>query len=182
MSKTKDQIIEDILGREGDYVNNPKDRGGPTRWGITEKTARANGYTGDMRYLSRETAKQILEEEYWFGPRFNMIAEVSTAIADELCDTGVNMGPMVQVKFLQRWLNAFNKEQTLYPDLIADGAIGNRTITALRAFLSVRGKQGEEVLLKAINCSQGTKYLELTEAREANEEFIFGWLLNRVEL
>lgn len=179
---TKDEIIEGILGKEGGYVNNPKDRGGPTRWGVTESTARANGYTGDMKTLPRETAKKILEDDYWYSPRFNLIAEVSSRIADELCDTGVNMGPTVQVKFLQRWLNVFNKQGTLYPDLIADGAIGNRTVTALRAFLGSRGSQGEQVLLKALNCSQGSKYLDITENREANEEFIFGWMLNRVEL
>ncbi|EPN8859692.1 glycosyl hydrolase 108 family protein, partial [Yersinia enterocolitica] len=45
----KDQIINGILGREGGYVDNPDDAGGPTRWGVTQKTALANGYTGDMR-------------------------------------------------------------------------------------------------------------------------------------
>ncbi len=38
---TADQIIEGILGKEGGYVNNPNDKGGPTRWGITQTTARA---------------------------------------------------------------------------------------------------------------------------------------------
>ncbi|MBZ7417096.1 glycosyl hydrolase 108 family protein, partial [Klebsiella michiganensis] len=33
---TADQIIEGILGKEGGYVNNPNDKGGPTRWGITQ--------------------------------------------------------------------------------------------------------------------------------------------------
>ncbi|OCO16336.1 hypothetical protein AN684_0205915 [Klebsiella pneumoniae subsp. pneumoniae] len=43
---TADQIIEGILGKEGGYVNNPNDKGGPTRWGITQTTARAYGYKG----------------------------------------------------------------------------------------------------------------------------------------
>ncbi|EPN4499132.1 glycoside hydrolase family 108 protein, partial [Yersinia enterocolitica] len=109
----KDQVIDGILGREGGYVDNPDDAGGPTRWGVTQKTARANGYTGDMRNLSRDKAREILEQDYWYGPRFDQIATVSTVIANELCDTGVNMGPAFQNKLLQRWLSAFNQNGKL---------------------------------------------------------------------
>ena len=177
---TADQIIEGILGKEGGYVDHPSDKGGPTRWGITQTTARAHGYTGDMRSLPRETAKQILLNDYWSGPRFDLVASLSTLLADELCDTGVNMGPTVASKFFQRWLTAMNMRGKLYPDLIPDGAIGPRTITALKGYLSARGKEGEQVLLKALNCSQGAKYLELAEGREANEDFLYGWVKERV--
>ena len=120
---TADQIIEGILGKEGGYVDHPSDKGGPTRWGITQTTARAHGYTGDMRNLPRETAKQILLSDYWTGPRFDQVAALSTLLADELCDTGVNMGPSVASKFFQRWLTAMNMRGKLYPDLIPDGAM-----------------------------------------------------------
>ncbi|MGP6911645.1 glycosyl hydrolase 108 family protein, partial [Klebsiella pneumoniae] len=80
---TADQIIEGILGKEGGYVDHPSDKGGPTRWGITQTTARAHGYTGDMRNLPRETAKQILLSDYWTGPRFDQVAALSTLLADE---------------------------------------------------------------------------------------------------
>lgn len=179
---TKDQIIENILGKEGGYVNNPDDAGGPTRWGVTQKTARANGYTGDMRNLSRPEARRILEADYWYGPRFDLIATVSPAIAAELCDTGVNMGPSVPAKFLQRWLSAFNQQGKLYPDLIADGQIGPRTVTALQLFLVNRGPEAERVLLTALNASQAARYLELTEQRPANETFIYGWIKERVAI
>ncbi len=177
---TADQIIEGILGKEGGYVDHLSDKGGPTRWGITQTTARAHGYTGDMRNLPRETAKQILLSDYWTGPRFDQVASLSTLLADELCDTGVNMGPSVASKFFQRWLTALNMRGKLYPDLIPDGAIGPRTITALKGYLSARGKEGEQVLLRALNCSQGARYLELAEGREANEDFLYGWVKERV--
>ncbi len=64
-----------------------------------------------MRNLTREQALAILESDYWYGPRFDQVAEVSIPIAAELCDTGVNMGPSVQVKWFQRWLNVFNNQQ-----------------------------------------------------------------------
>lgn len=179
---TADQIIEGVLGKEGGYVNNRADKGGPTRWGITQNTARAYGYKGDMKDLPRETAKEIYMKQYWLEPKFDKIAELSPSIAEELCDTGVNMGPRVASTFLQRWLTALNQRGKLYPDLKPDGVIGNITIAALRSFLAVRGSSGVTVMLKGLNCSQGARYLELAEAREANEEFLFGWVQGRVNL
>ncbi|EKU4728205.1 MULTISPECIES: glycosyl hydrolase 108 family protein [Citrobacter] len=179
---TKDDIFNGILGKEGGYVNHPDDKGGPTNWGITQATARAHGYTGDMQNLTRQQAMDIYEADYWYGPRFDQVATASPLIAAELCDTGVNMGPSVQVKFFQRWLNTFNDQQKLYPDLIADGQIGPRSISALKLFLAKRGSEGESVLLRALNCSQGQRYLELAEQRPANESFIYGWIRERVSL
>ena len=179
---TKDQIFNAILGKEGGYVNNPADKGGATRWGITEVVARAHGYSGDMRQLPRETALAILTADYWTGPRFDLIADVSPVIAAEICDTGVNMGPSVPAKWLQRWLSAMNNGGKLYPDLIPDGQIGPRTVSALKSFLLARGKEGEAVLLKALNCSQAARYLELAEQRPANEAFLYGWVKERVAL
>lgn len=180
MNKT--EIFDEILKREGGYVNHPSDKGGPTNWGITEKTARAHGFTGDMHNLTRSQALQIYESDYWYGPRFDQVATLAPDIAAELCDTGVNMGPGVASKFLQRWLSALNLRGKLYPDLIADGQIGPRTITALKAYLDYRKGDGLIVMLRALNCSQGARYLEITESREVNEDFIFAWILNRVRI
>ncbi|EFK8697972.1 hypothetical protein EGX65_27160, partial [Escherichia coli] len=123
---------------------------------------------------------EILEADYWFGPRFDQVATLSPDIAAELCDTGVNMGPTVASRMLQRWLNVFNQQGKLYPDMDTDGRIGPRTINALRAYLQKRGKDGELVLVKALNCTQGDRYLELAEKREANESFVYGWMKERV--
>ncbi|MWL34246.1 glycoside hydrolase family 108 protein [Escherichia coli] len=178
--KSKDEIFDEVLGRECGYVNHPDDKCGPTKWGITEKVARAHGYQGQMYDLTRGKALEILEADYWYGPRFDQVANLSTDIAAELCDTGVNMGPSVASKMLQRWLNVFNQKGTLYPDMDVDGRIGSRTLNALRAYLSKRGRDGELALVKALNCTQGERYLALAEKREANESFVYGWLKQRV--
>lgn len=178
---TKDQIFDSILGKEGGYVNNPDDKGGATNWGITQVVARAHGYKGDMRNLNRETALAILHADYWTGPRFDQVNALSPSIAAELCDTGVNMGPATASKFLQRALNVFNKQQSLYPDIAADGQIGPRTIAALKSYISARGNDGVTVMLKAMNSLQGARYVELAELRPANETFAYGWF-ERVEI
>jgi lysozyme family protein len=43
-----DELINALIEREGGYVNHPADRGGPTRYGITEAVARAHGYGGPL--------------------------------------------------------------------------------------------------------------------------------------
>ncbi len=69
--KSKDKIFDEVLGKEGGYVNHPDDKGGPTKWGITEKVARSHGYRGDMGDLTREQAVGTsLKLDYWYGPRF----------------------------------------------------------------------------------------------------------------
>lgn len=178
----KDEIFNAILEKEGGYVNHPDDKGGPTNWGITQVTARAHGYDGDMQKLTRQQALDILNADYWIAPRFDHVAEISTAIAEKLCDAGVNMGPVLPAKWLQRWLNAFNHRGVLYPDLITDGVIGPRTLNALSHYVIRRGSEGELVLLRALNCSQGQYYLELAEKSEANKSFIYGWLRARIAM
>lgn len=62
---TIDQLIDDVIAREGGYTNHPADRGGPTRWGITQAVARAHGFAGDMRVFPRDEAAAIYRRVYW---------------------------------------------------------------------------------------------------------------------
>jgi lysozyme family protein len=175
-----DDLIDGLLEREGGFVNHPADRGGPTCFGITEAVARAHGYRGAMRSLPRAEAAAIYKRLYWHRPRFDAVAERTPLLAAELFDTGANMGPAVAATFLQRALTALNRTGKDYPDLVPDGRIGEATLAALDAFLAVRGKQGETVLLRAIEALQGERYLRLAERRPANEAFLYGWLANRI--
>lgn len=177
---TIDELIEEVIAREGGYSNHPADRGGATRWGITQAVARQHGFTGDMRVFPREEAAAIYRRIYWLKPRFADVADRAPALAAELFDTGINMGPAVAARFLQRALNALNRNEKDYPDLGVDGAIGPATLAALTAFLDRRGPPGEAVLIKAVEALQGERYLALAERRPANEAFLYGWLANRI--
>lgn len=177
---TIDGIIEGVIGREGGYSNDPNDPGGATRWGVTERVARRNGYTGPMSTLPRETAKGIYFREYVQQPGFGAVLAVSERIAEELVDTGINMGVAIASIFLQRALNALNRNGRDYADLKVDGDVGPATIAALKGFLAKRGDAGVPVLLRALNCLQGERYIRIAEGRAKSEEFLFGWLANRV--
>lgn len=178
---TIDELIDALIGREGGFVSNPADRGGPTRFGITEAVARAHGYTGPMSFLPRDEAAAIYKRLYWLRPGFDQVAARAPRIAAELFDTGANMGPGVAATFLQRGLTALNRNGSDYPDITPDGRVGPKTLAALDAFLKIRGDRGETVLLRALEAMQGERYLRLAEQRPANEAFLYGWLANRID-
>jgi len=177
-----DTYIDALIEREGGYVDHPNDRGGPTNWGITEVVARAWGYNGRMQDMPRSVAKSIYLDRYWFVPRFDKVNEYSASVAEELLDTGVNMGPRKAAMMLQRALNVLNLQAKTYPDQEVDGAIGNMTIGALRAYLGHRGKDGHLVLVRLLNCQQGVRYMDIAEANPTQEDFMHGWALHRVAL
>tara|TARA_R110000744_G_scaffold333450_1_gene438848 strand:+ start:10136 stop:10666 length:531 start_codon:yes stop_codon:yes gene_type:complete len=175
----KERIINEIIRVEGGYVNDPSDSGGETNFGITVAVARQFGYVGAMRNMPRSTAFDIYSAKYWDAVKGDDLAKLSELVAEEVVDTSVNMGPGRAGKFLQRSLNVLNNRGSLYLDLTVDGAIGNATISALRAYLNGRG---EETLVTALNCLQGAYYITLAERREKDERFVYGWFKNRVKL
>lgn len=177
-----DKLIDEVIAREGEYSNHPADRGGPTRWGVTERVARAHGYKGDMRHFPRDAAVAIYRELYWRRPGFDAVELIYERVAEELLDTGINMGTKVASGFLQRALNALNREGNDYPDVPVDGDVGPLTLAALRGYKARRGAAGETVLMRAIEGLQAERYMTLAEQRPANEAFLYGWLANRVGL
>lgn len=177
-----DKMIDNAIGREGGYSNHPADRGGPTRWGITEQVARAYGYSGDMRILPRETAIVIYERLYWHRPGFDLVSRRYPALAEKLFDLGINMGPSVGATFLQRCLNAFNDGAKHYPDIRVDGQLGPISLFTLDSYRQRRGAEGGVVLLSAVSSLQGARYIDITEGRSANEAFTYGWFRRLVEM
>ena len=175
----KRRVIDAIIETEGGYINDLSDSGGETKFGITVATARAAGYSGEMRLLPRRVAFDIYSARYWDAVKADDLSEQSPATAFEVVDTGVNCGVDRAATFLQRCLNVFNNRGRFYPDIAVDGDIGPATLDALRSFLLMRD---ESVLVSALNCLQGAFYIELAERREKDERYVYGWLKNRVKL
>ena len=174
-------FIDKILAAEKGYVNHPNDRGGPTNYGITQAVARANGFDGDMRDLPLDLAKRIYLHRYITEPKFDEVARINAKIGGELIDTGVNMGPARASEFFQRWLNGFNQQGSRYADVFVDGRIGAVTLTAFEAFLNWRGEDGVTAMYRGLNCSQGSRYLDLAESNPSQESFLYGWIISRVD-
>lgn len=183
MSDFFDRVLAPhITAVEGGYVNDPRDSGGETNHGITLDVARRNGYAGRMRDLTKAQALALYKREFYSRPGYDAIAQISEPIAAELFDSGVNAGPSRASTWLQEALNALNNRGKLYADIAEDGLAGSGTRRALEAFLKARGKEGESVLLKALNVLQGAHYIDLSRRRPKDEAFVYGWLRTRVSL
>lgn len=167
-------ITKTVL-REGAerYTNNPLDHGGPTRWGITQDRAREWGYTGDMRELPYQTAYAIYRSEFWIKPRFDQIAALFPELAAFMLDTGINNGPSLPSRWLQRALNVLGHA------VIVDGLAFLATRQALVQYLTLRGAEGKRVLLHLMMSQAGVHYIELAEHDPSQKTFEFGWLANR---
>lgn len=116
---TFDAAFTRLLGHEGGYSNNPADPGGETMWGITKHVAIQHGYTGDMRYLSQETAKEIYRARYWDAVKADQFPD---PLRYALFDAAVNSGPKQALIWAQQAL-----------DVGADGVVGDETLRAAMA-------------------------------------------------
>jgi lysozyme family protein len=182
--KTIDDVITGVILREGrEYTNRPSDKGGPTKFGIIQATLskyRGRAVTAaEVAALTEDEARAIYRSLFVLEPNFNLILDINVEVGVELVDTGANMGTLVAAKFLQRTLNAFNGRGTYYADLKVDGHVGTATAKALAAFIKKRAAPGIDVMMKSLNHLQGARYIELAEAREENEDYVYGWIRER---
>lgn len=168
-----------LLDKEGGYTNDPADAGGETNWGVTVAVARAFGYAGAMRAMTRDQALGIYVARYYVQPGFAGLDAIDRPIADRLFDIGVNMGPSTGVKFLQRALNVLNQQGADYPDLVVDGGLGAITLAALRAFIARRRPDGGRILLGMIAAQHSVRYIEIAEGAPPQERYEYGWQAQR---
>lgn len=173
-------IIDGVIEVEGGFVDHPSDPGGATKFGITERVARANGYKGPMRDLPRSTAFAIYHTRYVVGPNFDDVAAVDEKVAEELIDSGVNAGTDRAATWFQEALNSLNERGKAYPAIGEDGDIGAGTMRAFKAFKARRGKAATLIMLRALDAKQGAHYLSLAQDDSKFEDFLNGWLLNRL--
>lgn len=113
------KAFDRVIGHEGGYVNHPQDPGGETNWGVTKNTARAYGYNGSMRDMTREQAKSIYKQGFWDRVQGD---KLNDAVAFQLFDASVNHGIGNAVRMMQRALGVAD-----------DGIVGNVTLSALQA-------------------------------------------------
>ena len=121
----------------------------------------------------------IYAQRYWSGVKFDQVAVLDDRLAERLFDIGVNAGQATGVKFLQRALNTLNHGAKDFPDLTVDGGIGTITLGALKAYIGQRGQQGRDVLFFMVASMHSVFYVESAEKRPANEDYEYGWQINR---
>ncbi|OQS31452.1 glycoside hydrolase family 108 protein [Chromobacterium haemolyticum] len=118
-----EKSFERVIGHEGGYVNNPKDPGGETKWGVTCMLARAKGYSGNMRDMTRDQAREIYKSAFWDGGCYEFLGPV---MSFQYFDTAVNHGVLNATKLLQRALGIKD-----------DGVFGDMTKQKVKACLEM---------------------------------------------
>jgi lysozyme family protein len=156
--KSFEEIIEQVLEHEGGYVNDPKDLGGETKYGITKRF-----YPDiDIKNLTINQAKDIYKSDYWDKNKVESLPQNLWHIYFDMC---VNMGKRTAVKVLQR--AAVNKGR----DIEVDGGLGPMTIGALKG-----------VELDRVRAFRVKYYVDLITARPEQEKFYLGWFRRALEV
>lgn len=178
-------ILGSIYAVEGGYVNHPQDPGGPTKYGVTQSVARKAGYLGDMRYFPKHCddknpvcADSIYIDKYIEKPGLSPIIELSPAIAEEVIDSGVNLGVVKPACWLQQSLNEFGSS----PKLKVDCKIGPNTIRQLSKYISGPDQYKRCVeMLNSLDRKQEAEYRRLARAKpNVYGKFLKGWLAHRI--
>ena len=155
-----DEIIEVVLEHEGGYVNDPKDPGGETNFGI----AKRSHPDVDIKNLTKEGAKEIYKEVYWDKNKVESLPEELWHIYFDMC---VNQGKSRAVKIIQRAVNGKGGSLTV------DGGMGPMTIAAI-------GKSRVE--LDRIRAYRVKYYADLATKKPDLERFYFGWFKRALEV
>lgn len=161
--QTVEDIATAIVTREGGYVNDPADPGGPTKYGVTLGTLRQLGRdlngdgvstASDVRLLTQVQARDIFLEHYFHRPG---IAALPPVLQPSVFDMYVNAGANA-VRILQRLL------VQLGYSLPVDGVIGPTTAQAA-ASCDAQG------LADAYGVARRNYYYALADARPASRKF-----------
>ncbi|MCP3969047.1 MAG: peptidoglycan-binding protein [Rhodobacteraceae bacterium] len=181
--RSVEAIAEEIVAREGGYVNDPDDPGGATNFGVTIGTLARLGMDldgdgritpEDVRRLTKAQAREIFVKHYFHRPG---IGQLPRPLQASVFDMYVNSGAHA-VKILQRLLNDMGQR------ISVDGGIGPQTVEAAEiAFGSAPGHLGD-----AYGIARRNYYYALADRRPASRKYARrrdggkgGWIIRAEE-
>jgi lysozyme family protein len=119
-----DDALKLIFGHEGGYSNVPTDKGGPTKYGVTQRTLSDHlgraATISDVKSMTLETAETIYRQSYAKPIRFD---DLPSGLDYAVLDFAINSGPKRAVMELQEVLG-----------VRADGWIGEATMAAIHSY------------------------------------------------
>jgi lysozyme family protein len=151
------KAFEYLIYHEGGYVNDPKDAGGETKFGISKRS-----YPHlDIKNLTQDQAKQIYFVDFWIKTKCEDVVDENVAI--KLFDLAVHAGIPQAIKLIQRALRAAGTH------VAEDGIIGPATLAAIN-------KSDPTDLLAALKSEAAGYYRLIASANPSQTRFIEGWL------
>jgi lysozyme family protein len=115
-----DTAFNRLISNEGGYVNNPKDPGGETNWGICKRSYPEV----DIKNLTRDQARTIYYRDFWL---IGQMDKIDPAISFQAFDFAVNSGIQTALRKLQQAVSV--------PD---DGHIGPVSLAAIEKLGAAR--------------------------------------------
>ena len=151
------QAIQKTLIHEGGYVNNPNDKGGPTKYGITQ----ADMPGVNMQTITQDQAAAYYRAHYWK----DLYSQVTNQlVAEKLFDMGILMGVGTAVRLLQ-----ITMQTTL--NVVSDGVFGPATLMSVN-------QQGDD-LLGRYRTTLINHAINVVNNNPNDGGFIQGWI-NRI--
>ena len=158
MQANYDKCLETILHHEGGYVNDPKDPGGETNFGV----AKRSHPDVDIKNLTKDGAKEIYKEHYWDKNKVESLSEELRHIYFDMC---VNQGRGRAVKILQRAANAKGA------GLKVDGGMGPNTLNAI-----------QNISLDRVRAYRVLRFANIVIDKPNQEKFWMGWFRRALEV
>jgi len=164
--KTVRQIAEEIVAREGGFVNDKDDPGGATNWGVTIHTMRRLGLdltrdgrvdAADVRALTRAQAVDIYIEHYFNRPGLHRLPAV---VQPSVFDMQVNAGSNA-IRILQQLLARMGFPTTV------DGVLGPQTVRNAAAAAARDG----QLFADAYGIERRNYYYRLADGRPASRKY-----------
>jgi lysozyme family protein len=162
-----EKLADEIVAREGGYVNDPDDPGGPTKYGVTLGTMRRLGIDldrdgrvteRDVKRLDQVKAREIFLDHYFRRPR---ICDLPECLHPSVFDMYVNAGANA-VRILQQLFREMEFDVTV------DGLIGPQTAgTAKKA-----EEKAKEYLSDAYGIARRNYYYALADERPASRKYV----------
>ena len=171
------------MAHEGAYSDHTSDTGKATYagisrrhhptwngWVIIDKYKRLPNFPKNLEgnQALQEQVFSFYKKNFWDVNKLDQINHQE--IANEVFDTGVNMGYRVAAEFLQKAYNLLSKNETYYKKIPVDGAIGGQTLSAINKH------SYPYRILKTLNILQGAKYINICEKDSSQEVFFAGWI------
>lgn len=149
------RAIVKTLAHEGGakYTDDPADRGGATKYGISQRA-----YPNlDIRNLTEEQAREIYKRDYWDRVLGDEIK--SQMVAESLFDTSVNMGVRTASRLAQVALG-------IDP---ADGIIGSHSLAKIN-------ETDPSAFIAAFTITKIARYAHICNRDGTQKRFLLGWI------